>query len=542
MSHQAAFQQEHNINDDQLESMLFLSTLGSDTPTAQANAETTSIITTHCAHIVLTHDRAYKIKRSVEYSYINMLSLQSREKLCKRELQLNKPSLPSIYREVVPVTKSVDGCLSLGNSGEVKGEIVEWVLVMNRFSQHRVLDTMAENGSLSIEIAKQVGNSIARYHKNSAARITRDGYERMNEIVNELADELSNQAPGFDKALLDVFIKKGKAVVNEHETLLDQRASQGYIKRCHGDLHLRNLVLMGDGPHPFDALEFDERLATIDVLYDLAFVLMDMSHRGLNDQQNTLLNQYLAHCDPVDLEGLALLPLFLFCRAGIKAMTTAQNVGTNQTTQNPEAIDYLHLALTYLDPKPTALIAIGGYSGSGKSTIAARIAIMQNAILLSSDIERKAQLQVAETQPLPDSAYTAKSAQLNYQRLIEKAQIAMSANQTVVVDATFLASEQRRHIETLIETPGKPFIGIWLDVPTEILESRIRKRSSNASDATVEVLRKQLKDPVKDMNWHKINASDSLDATMERIAKLLQPIHINKSSQLKNSSQQPHHT
>lgn len=517
-------QQQFDVNDEQVEAVHFLANLEDNNKPVDNATQATSIVTTHCAHIILTKNRAYKIKRAIKYSYLDMLDLSSREALCKRELEINKPSLPNIYLKVVPLTKNDNGNLSMNGPGAP----VEWVLVMERFSEQRVLDTMAQNGTLSNEIAKQVGESIARYHAALPSVTTKDGYQRMNEIVLELIEELGHSALGFDKQLIHQFTVQSKAIVAAQETLLDSRATSGYIKRCHGDLHLRNIVLMGDGPYPFDALEFDERMATIDVLYDLAFVLMDLSHRNLVEQQNTLLNRYISHCEPEDLAGLALMPLFLMCRAGIRAMTTAQNPH-NQSEPPREAIKYLKLAFSYMELSSPALIAVGGYSGSGKSTIALQLALKNNAILLDSDVERKTQLNVSETQHLPDSAYTKKSAQHNYQRLKDKSMYALSAGYTVVVDATFISDKQRISIEQAAINSSIPFFGIWLDAPTEILETRIRTRRSNASDATVSVLRKQFEHSAGKIEWHIIDASDSVESTIGHIDKLMRASEIASS-------------
>ncbi len=516
MSYRNKIQKMYDINEDQLDAVLFLTSLDDNYISAPDTDNLDQIITTHCAHIILTKTKAFKIKRSVKYTYLDMLALDSREQLCKRELEINQPSLPGVYLEVLPIKKGDDGVLTLNGNGDV----VEWVLIMEKFPQCRVLDSMAKSGNFSVELASQVGASISRYHRGLPSEYVVDGFERMNEIVDELIEELAHPNCGFDFDLLQRFGQVGKDSAQVQKELLNTRARDGYIKRCHGDLHLRNLVLMEDGPHPFDALEFDERLATIDVLYDLAFVLMDMQHRGLEDQRSKLLNQYLAHCEPKDLKGLALLPFFLFCRAGILAMTTSQKNRNNSSPSN-EAIEYLKLALSYLEPKESKLIAIGGYSGSGKSTIAAKLAVRLNAVLLSSDIERKAQLNIAETQRLPASSYTSKAAHVNYERLAEKARCALSANQLVIVDATFLSSEQRKHIESLALECHVPFVGIWLDVSKKILETRIRDRRNDASDATVDVLQKQLEKPLENIQWNKVNASGSIDSTLSQILTIL---------------------
>lgn len=525
-------QQKYHVNDEQIDSVLFLTELLGNAEDDGRDAQHPNVITTHCAHIVLSESRVYKIKRAVKYSYLDMLRLSDRETLCKRELELNKPTLPGIYLEVLPIKKDNADVISLNGNGET----IEWVLVMERFDENKVLDNMARNGTLSTEIAKDVGEAVYYYHAHLPSIPVNDGYKRINEIVLELVDELGDTRKGFDRHLLRQFKKQSIALVNSHKSLLDARASEGYIKRCHGDLHLRNIVLMDDGPHPFDALEFDERMATIDVLYDLAFVLMDLSHRNLNEQQNTLLNKYLAHCEPQYFKGLALLPLFLMCRAGIRAMTAAQSVHNNGKPPI-EASQYLELALSYMVPNSSMLIAVGGYSGSGKSTISTQLAVKRNAILLSSDVERKAQQNIAETQHLHASEYTEKSAQLNYQRLADKTHYALTASQTVVVDATFLSNDQRTAIQQVASHAHVPFCGIWLDVPSEILEARIRNRARNASDATESVLQKQLQRKAGNIKWQKIDASDSIAATLDRIEICI----ANSLDQTKPIAKENHH-
>lgn len=516
MTRTDSLENKYNICTEQAEAASFLAQLENTPSNEKHNSKSNTIITTHCAHIFLTESRAYKIKRAVKYSYLDMSSLGKRKSLCLRELEINQPGLPTIYESVVPITKNDKGSIMLNGDGKV----LEWVLVMKRFAQHRVLKTMADNGSLSLPIAKQIGTSVSRYHSNLPSIPVTDGYDRLKEIIEELVHELSILNKSFIDAPLGNFIKRGREVAQNQADILNRRAAQGYIKRCHGDLHLGNIVLMNDGPQPFDALEFDERLATTDVLYDLAFVLMDLASAGLLEQQNAVLNQYLVHCEPKDFEGLSALPLFLFCRAGIRAMTTAQ-AQSNEPNLCEPAQKYLELALSFLVPAAPSLVAIGGYSGSGKSTIASNIATRYNSIMLSSDIERKAQMHVHETQSLPSTSYTESSAQLNYQRMIQKAESALNANQSVVMDATFLNPDLRLQVESLASKLNIPFTGIWLDVPDEVLENRVRTRRKSASDATVEVLRKQLENPVKELNWKKVNASDSQVATLNRIARIL---------------------
>ena len=468
------------------------------------------IINTHSAHLFLHKAIVYKIKRSIAYSYLDMTSLASRELLCKRELEINKPVLPNIYLDVVPIIRSADGSLSFDQHGEV----VEWVLRMNRFNEHQVLDTMAREGQLTVELTHRLGIALAEFHAKLDTKVVTDGHERIAEVVHELIYEFSVLENPLACHAVSLFSKLALMHLNKNQKLLNSRASDGYIKRCHGDLHLRNVLVQNGTPVPFDALEFNERMATTDILYDLAFMIMDLSHRGLREHENNVLNAYLLHSDPANTVALALLPLFLGCRAGIRAMTTAQAAAANlqnSVALSTEASKYLHAATNYMSVKPATLLAVGGLSGTGKSTIAKQLpthlAASPGAVLLRSDAERKAALGMPEYDVLPTENYTAESANANYQRLSIKAAGALSAGYSVVVDATFLDQRQQRHFEALARSTCSKFIGIWLSAPLEILRNRIVERKSDASDATIGVLEEQFRNDHTAPGWHQIDVN-----------------------------------
>jgi len=258
---------------------------------------------------------------------------------------------------------------------------------------------------------------------------------------------------------------------------LKQRSVDGFVKRCHGDLHLRNMMLHHGHPIPFDALEFDERLATTDVLYDLAFLIMDLSYRNLLSQANTVFNEYLALTDERNVGGAALFDLFISIRAAIKAMTTGQSVYadicssclTKDSELAHEALAYLALAQEALKPKNSFVVAIGGYSGSGKSTVAtklaARVGGIPGAVLIQSDVERKHEFGVGRTDTLPLVHYTDKHADQVYDRVFRKVQLAMENRYPVIVDATFLSENQRSQIEEIALAAEVDFHGFWLSAP-----------------------------------------------------------------------------
>lgn len=490
-------------------------------------------ITTHCAKIYLINEFAIKVKLSVNYSYINTVNLDDRKTLLLRELELNKPHLPNIYLEVAAIVIDADGCFQFRFRNEKlsEDEVVEWCLIMRRFAEETVLDNIARKGRLTKEISKELGKSIAAYHNSSAVHIVTDGDTRIHEVLQELDLEFEKLAAIFPAVDLTQFRKKGAHEYELVENLLCERGKNGYIRRCHGDLHLRNILLDDGTPVPFDALEFNERFAIIDVLYDLAFLLMDLDHRELRVQQNAVLNEYMLHATAEGVHGLKLLPLFMFCRAGIKAMTSAQSLLVAQQKNHHgfnESKAYLRSALNCIRQRKPVTIAIGGFSGSGKSTIAIELAHMvcnaPGALLIRSDSERKSEFQVPEKTNLGKSHYTAANTQRVYSRLFEKATAAITAKYPVIVDATFMRQEQRIEIEKIAKEGGSEFHGFWLMAPVSTLRNRIEKRQSDASDADVSVLEKQLVLNKGYMDWCAIDTSSTVQSSVKNILERAEAI------------------
>jgi uncharacterized protein len=266
------------------------------------------------------------------------------------------------------------------------------------------------------------------------------------------------------------------------EPLLLEREKKGQVRRYHGDLHLRNIVLIEDQPVLFDAIEFDETIATCDVLYDLAFLLMDLWIRGLHRHANLLLNRYLWICDDIEvqLKGLSLLPLFLSLRAAIRAkVAVLRPAGAEDQTR--EARHYLEAACALLAPRRLDLVAIGGLSGTGKSSLAAALAgsigRAPGAVHLRSDIERKRLFDVQEFDRLPEEAYRPETTARVYQRLRNLAATALYAGQSVVIDAVHLRPEERTVVAEIASRSKAHFTGLWLEAPVD----RLIERSPNAS-------------------------------------------------------------
>jgi predicted kinase len=295
-------------------------------------------------------------------------------------------------------------------------------------------------------------------------------------------------------------------------------------------LHLGNIVLWQGEPTPFDAIEFDEKLAVIDTLYDLSFLLMDLDERGYRDAANAVLNRYLWLRNLAsDLEALSALPLFLSLRAGVRAMVTAQRAALRPTAAAEVDIAaarrYFGASLGYLSPASACLVAIGGLSGTGKSTLAARlspsIGAAPGSLHLRSDLERKSMFGVEETARLPAETYNAASSDAVYARIMEKAALALKAGHSVVVDAVFAKPAEKQQIETIAERCGVSFRGVWLSAPGSILKARVDARNNDASDATSHVVEQQLSWDSSPDGWAAVDASGPMDATFAMAISVL---------------------
>ncbi len=520
----------------QLDVIAFLSD-GSNLP-GQATVE---VIRTHGAVVFLSGPHAYKIKRDVRYDYLDFSTLGKRHDMLLRELELNEPTAPSIYRDVVAVTRDVDGDLHLGGTGEA----VEWVLRMHRFDASDELDKVAERGALDDRMAQKLGEVVARYHSKATPRTHISGSDLVSAILKELNDAFATMTDTLDQDQVERFRVTVDHMFRTLRPRLDTRGTSGQVRRCHGDLHLRNIVLIDGVPTPFDALEFDETLGTCDVLYDLAFLLMDLRHRGLARAANIVLNTYLFDARDADhYAALSFLPLFLSIRAAILAMVAVQTAPFNPDDDAllPEARRYLSSALTCLDPAPAQLIAIGGLSGTGKTVLAAslapRVGAAPGAVHLRSDLERKALFGVSPQTRLSSSAYGKEASARVYKIMRDKARDILSGGHSVIMDATWLRKDERASLPALAEQTGARFIGLWLIADTELLQARVSARRGDASDADAAVVRQQAGQSDMPVSWTQIGASGSPDETLQKIRRILPaPIEPDMSSGSKGGRQ-----
>lgn len=483
-------------------------------------------IDTHGAIVFLAGNRAYKMKRAVKYPYLDFSTLEKREAAVRAEIEANKPFAPELYLDVVPVTRGADGHLSLGG----KGEPAEWVLVMHRFDENATLDKVAERAGIDDATARALGEAVAAAHARSPQFPAADWIESLGRFVDDEAAAIVGAKDELGGEQAEKLCEALRMQLARLAPLLFARGDAGFIRRGHGDLHLRNVALIDGKPVLFDALEFDPVVAAGDLLYDLAFLLMDLLARKLDRAANLVFNRYLvAAKEDAHLDALRALPFFLALRAAIRARVALDKrtvvEGTERAKALEEAKGYVALAARLIAPPPARLIAIGGLSGTGKSTIAARLAPLvapaPGAVHLRSDVERKRLAGVAELERLPADAYTAEASAAVYRRLNDLARRALGAGHSAVLDAVHARPEERAAVEDAARDTNTAFAGVWLELPLEERVRRVGARRGDASDADAEVVRTQQEYQTGRIGWVHVDASGTPEDVLERVRRAL---------------------
>lgn len=481
---------------------------------------------THGAVVFLAGDRAYKLKRAVSLPYLDYSTAERRHAMCEAEIIINRPIAPEIYIGVRPVVRDANGELHIGLATE-QAHAVDWLVVMHRFDQSALLSSLFERGGLTNLLMRQVAERVALFHQAAPRTKSHGGFAGISEVVEECSAIFKEMMDTFPNEKILVFDRLARADLVRHELLLESRRHDGHVRRCHGDLHLRNICLLNGHPVLFDAIEFSDAFACIDVLYDLAFLIMDLERYGEELQANVLLNRYLAKLG--DYSGLEVLPLFLACRAAIRAHVTVTTaiMTTDRISQDKihEARQFLDLAIDYLTPKAAQLIAIGGLSGTGKSTLAAGLAPAigrrPGAVVVRTDELRKQQWGVGEEERLPEAAYSKEFSAKVYNALAERAASILKSGQSVILDGVFGTPAHREMARQVAEAQGIPFRGLWLDGPLHILEKRLEGRVQDVSDATISVLHSQASNVEAPQDWTGISATGSPPQILSRARQAL---------------------
>ena len=482
-------------------------------------------IDTHAAIVFLEGEHAWKMKRAVAFSFLDFSTLARREQAVRDELRLNRRTAPMLYKAVRPVTLGHDGRLGIDGDGMP----VEWLLEMRRFPGDALYSQLAERGELDRRRIDELAQEIAQFHAAAEVRPAEGGWKGMDEVVEGNAQDLQRLSGSpLPQDAVAAVNAASRAHLRRHRQLLEERRHEGKVKHCHGDLHLRNIVLLDDRPVLFDCIEFNESFACIDVLYDLAFLIMDLIERGLRPQAWMLLQRYVEITG--EAEGLALLPLFIGVRATIRAKVEGfgarmQDDAGEREEAAARSLAYLELAKAALQPASPRLVAIGGRSGTGKSSLAAALAPsigpMPGAMVVRSDVVRKRLFGREPTERLPEEAYRPEVSDRVFDEVAELARRFLHAGHAVIADGVYARPEQRARIETVGSSAGVPFTGLWLTAPEPVLEGRVEARQADASDADARVVRLQRAIDESEITWTPVRADRPLDAVAADAHRLL---------------------
>lgn len=507
---EATFAVEKWTSDSQSEVATFMGSIG---------GPDTRRVDTHAASIFLTGDRAWKLKRAVQFGYLDFTTPERRRAALEAELILNRRTAPTLYIAVHAIRRNGGGRLFMDGEGCV----IDWVLEMRRFPDGALLNEMADAGHLDATMLTRLAERIQAFHQDAQILTPINAADAFRKVIEENAASMAAFPELLDAQKRSFLTFAQLSLCDRLAGLLQTRGRQGRIRRGHGDLHLGNIAMIDGEPTPFDCLEFSEELAQVDVLYDLSFLLMDLWHRDIRHGANIVFNHYLDH-STVDEKGIELLPLFLSVRASIRAhVLAAQSMRCGRNLRlAAEARSYLTLAETLLKPCPPHLLAIGGLSGSGKSTLARRMGYLlgraPGARILRSDVIRKQMAGIAPETPLPREYYSAAASRQVYQRLNELAGDTLRQGSAAIVDAVFAREAERADIESVARAAQVPFDGIWLNADEIHRSTRIQSRAPDASDADVTVAQAQSHYDIGGLgDWHRINATGAIEESLAAV-------------------------
>ena len=464
-------------------------------------AQSDKVIETSCAWVYLQGERALKVKKPVHFGFLDYSTLERRRWALGRELDSNRAAAPDIYRAVHAITKSAKG-YDIDGAGEVE----DYALEMRRFDDQAVLSFQPY--AVDADLAETLGRTIARFHA-AAPVLTSGGVKALAFTIDSNAQMLRDLGSRLGAAL-EPALAATVAEWSRMRPLIEAREASGFSRHCHGDLHLGNILLEHGSPVLFDCIEFNDMLSELDVLYDLAFLLMDLDFRRRTDAANRVMNAYFdeaARAFPEGLwAGLAALPLTQAVRAAVRCHVSA-HAGDDEAARA-----YLAAALRHLQPHRPRLLAIGGPSGSGKTTLARLVAPAMGgapgAVILRTDEVRKRLWGSAADEPLPSPAYERVMTERTYDTVLAEARAVLAAGCSVILDATFQDAGFRLRAEALGEVAGVTLEGVWLTGDPALFEQRLRARTHDASDADLATLREQLKHLDPPADWRAFDAAD----------------------------------
>ncbi|WP_038747346.1 bifunctional aminoglycoside phosphotransferase/ATP-binding protein [Burkholderia pseudomallei] len=449
-------------------------------------------IETHLSVVYLVGRFAYKRLKPFDFGFANFSELAARRRACEAELALNRPLAAPIYLAAGPLVRRARGLRLFG-----AGAAVDHVVRMRRFDERMLFSRLLARGALDAADIDAAATRLAAYHLHAPRDIPRRAYGSARELRRQLDDMLAPLERALGAALPASLRAWCVRRCDELAAHLDARRADGYVRACHGDLHLNNVVKRGRDALMFDCIDFDDALRWIDVINDLSFLLMDLHAHDRAALAHRLLNRWLDETG--DFAGLAALPLYVAYRALVRALVATMRAGGDaaaRAARIERARRYVDVAAHAARARRPCLLLCHGYSGSGKSVASRALADVSGAIRLSSDSERKRARPFAavDARPLPASAYTPQQIDAQYERLRALARDVLRAGYTALVDATFLSHARRARFFALARELGVPVYVLDFHASRACLERRVDARAAardDRSDAGAAVLATQ---------------------------------------------------
>lgn len=455
-----------------------------------AVTEPIQLIQTHVSYVLLTGPFAYKLKKPVNFGFLDFSTLEKRQHFCQEELRLNQRGAAALYLSVLPITEQ-EGQFQLEGSGVP----VEYAVKMQQFPQEGLLLSVFERGELTEAMLEELGRTVAQFHRQSVTNDYIQGFgsvERVREAIDDNYQHTEKYIGGpqtqtqyqATRHYTDTFFQ-------ERQALFEQRMEQHRIRECHGDLHLRNMCLWQGELLLFDCIEFNEPFRFIDVMSDVAFTVMDLEARQRPDLGNAFLNTYVEATG--DWEGLQVLPVYLSRQAYVRAKVTSFLLddpaipAAEQQAAAQTAAHYYRLAWEYTQPRQGQVMMMSGLSGSGKSTTARSLARQLKAIHLRSDAIRKHLGGIGLYDRGDGSLYTPEMTQKTYQRLLELGLMLANQGFSVILDAKYDRQALRAAVINQCQQQALPFTILACVAPPDVLQARLHQRTGDIADATAAI-------------------------------------------------------
>jgi uncharacterized protein len=473
--------------------------------------EPIQLLQTHISYILLTGEYAYKIKKPINFGFLDFTSLEKRRYFCNEELRLNQRLSTELYLGVLPILERA-GQYRLGGS-DVEQTIVEYTLQMREFPQEMLLSQLFRDGKLTPEMVQKLAEQVATFHASAVTNPEVTAYGSLESVQKVDTNNQAISAAFVSTSQTQQQLDETRAFTTHffecHADWFAQRQTDGKIRECHGDLHLNNVCFYQNKIQIFDCIEFNQAFRNIDVIYDAAFLVMDLEFRGRVDLANLFLNTYLEQTG--DYKGAVLLPLYLSMRAYIrgKVNSLALNDPAISAPHKAEFLQcaqaYYRQAWDYAQRSPGRIILMSGLSGSGKSTVARQLAQKLNAIHIRSDAVRKHLAEIplhqrgdsfspkAQGGIAGSGIYTLEMTQKTYSTLLELGLLLSQQGWPVILDAKYDRQSLRQPLLEAASAAQIPITIVECTAPVEVLRDRLNHRANDIADATADLLESQIK-------------------------------------------------